>query len=99
MIYAELIHFYLFKFHRIGGVAAGLLLLILGVSGSVMAFSAEIDSLLHPSLFRVAFCAAFLKRSRFICSNTGDSWRCFTLRSGTAIEKATPKAKASITQE
>jgi uncharacterized iron-regulated membrane protein len=48
------IHFYLFKLHRIGGVAAGLFLLILGVSGSVMAFSGEIDSLLHPSLFRVA---------------------------------------------
>jgi uncharacterized iron-regulated membrane protein len=47
------IHFYLFKLHRIGGVAAGLFLLILGVSGSVMAFSEEIDSLLHPSLFRV----------------------------------------------
>ena len=46
-------HFYLFKLHRIGGVAAGLFLLILGVSGSVMAFSGEIDSLLHPSLFRV----------------------------------------------
>jgi uncharacterized iron-regulated membrane protein len=43
----------LFKLHRIGGVAAGLFLLILGVSGSVMAFSGEIDSLLHPSLFRV----------------------------------------------
>jgi uncharacterized iron-regulated membrane protein len=47
------IHFYLFKLHRIGGVAAGLFLLMLGVSGSVMAFSGEIDSLLHPSLFRV----------------------------------------------
>jgi uncharacterized iron-regulated membrane protein len=47
------IHFYLFKLHRIGGVAAGLFLLILGVSGSVMAFSGEIDSLLHPSLLRV----------------------------------------------
>jgi len=46
-------HFYLFKLHRIGGVAAGWFLLILGVSGSVMAFSGEIDSLLHPSLFRV----------------------------------------------
>jgi uncharacterized iron-regulated membrane protein len=46
-------HFYLFKLHRIGGVAAGLFLLILGVSGSVMAFSGEIDRLLHPSLFRV----------------------------------------------
>ena len=47
------VHFYLFKLHRIGGVAAGLLLLILGVSGSVMAFSGEIDSLLHPRLFKV----------------------------------------------
>jgi sulfite reductase (NADPH) flavoprotein alpha-component len=47
------IHFYSFKLHRIGGVAAGLFLLILGVSGSVMAFSGEIDSLLHPSLFRL----------------------------------------------
>ena len=47
------IHFYLFKLHRISGVAAGLFLLILGVSGSVIAFSEETDSLLHPSLFRV----------------------------------------------
>ena len=47
------IHSYLFKLHRIGGLAAGLLLLILGISGSVLAFSGEIDSLLHPSLFRV----------------------------------------------
>jgi uncharacterized iron-regulated membrane protein len=45
--------FYLFRLHRIGGVAAGLLLLILGVSGSVMAFSGEIDCLLHPRLFKV----------------------------------------------
>ena len=43
----------LFKLHRIGGVVAGLFLLILGVSGSVMAFQEEIDSLLHPGLFRV----------------------------------------------
>ena len=47
------IHSYLFQLHRIGGIAAGLFLLILGVSGCVMAFSGEIDSLLHPSLFRV----------------------------------------------
>jgi uncharacterized iron-regulated membrane protein len=47
------IHFYVFKLHRIGGLVAGLFLLILGVSGAVMAFSGEIDSLLHPSLFRV----------------------------------------------
>ena len=47
------VHFYLFKLHRVGGVAAALLLLILGVSGSVMAFSGEIDCLLHPSLFKV----------------------------------------------
>jgi uncharacterized iron-regulated membrane protein len=46
-------HFYLFKLHRIGGLITGFFLLILGVSGSVMAFSGEIDSLLHPSLFRV----------------------------------------------
>jgi uncharacterized iron-regulated membrane protein len=48
------LHFYLFKLHRIGGVAASLFLLILGVSGSVLAFSGEIDRLLHPSLFKVA---------------------------------------------
>jgi len=47
------VHFYLFNLHRMGGLVAGLFLLILGVSGSVMAFSGEIDSLLHPSLFRV----------------------------------------------
>lgn len=48
------IHSYLFRFHLIGGVAAGLFLLILGVSGSVMAFSGEIDTMAHPSLFRIA---------------------------------------------
>src|ERR1700760_483429 len=47
------VHFYLFKLHRIGGVVAGLFLLLLGISGSVMAFSGEIDCALHPSLFKV----------------------------------------------
>ena len=47
------VHFYLFNLHRICGLVASLFLLILGVSGTVMAFSGEIDSLLHPNLFRV----------------------------------------------
>ena len=43
----------LFNLHLIGGLAAGLLLLILGVSGAVLAFSDEIDAFLQPSVFKV----------------------------------------------
>lgn len=43
----------LFKLHLAGGLGAGLLLLILGVSGAVLAFSDEIDAFLHPSVFKV----------------------------------------------
>lgn len=43
----------LFKLHLIGGLVAGLFLLILGVSGSVLAFSDEIDAFLQPSIFKV----------------------------------------------
>ena len=44
----------LFNLHLVGGLAAGLFLLILGVSGAVLAFSDEIDAFLHPSVFKVA---------------------------------------------
>lgn len=43
----------MFNLHLIGGLVSGVLLLILGITGSVLAFSGEIDSLLHPSFFRV----------------------------------------------
>ena len=43
----------LFKLHLIGGLVAGLFLLILGVSGAVLAFSNEIDAFLQPSVFKV----------------------------------------------
>jgi uncharacterized iron-regulated membrane protein len=43
----------LFKIHLIGGLTAGALFLILGVTGSIMAFEPEIDGWLHPSLFHV----------------------------------------------
>ncbi len=44
----------LFNLHLIGGLVAGLFLLILGVSGTVLAFSDEIDAFLQPSVFKVA---------------------------------------------
>lgn len=44
----------LLSIHRIGGLVAGLLLLILAATGCVMAFESEIDGLLHPSLFKVS---------------------------------------------
>jgi uncharacterized iron-regulated membrane protein len=43
----------LLKVHRIGGLVAALPLLVLAVTGCVMAFEARIDAFLHPSLFRV----------------------------------------------
>ena len=43
----------LFNLHLIGGLVAGLFLLILGVSGAVLAFSDEIDAFLQPSVFEV----------------------------------------------
>ncbi len=44
----------LFNLHLAGGLVAGLFLLILGVSGAVLAFSDEIDAFLQPSVFKVA---------------------------------------------
>lgn len=44
----------LFKLHLAGGLGAGLFLLILGVSGAVLAYSDQIDAFLHPSIFKVA---------------------------------------------
>lgn len=43
----------LFKLHLAGGLGAGLFLLISGVSGTVLAFSDEIDAFLRPSVFKV----------------------------------------------
>jgi uncharacterized iron-regulated membrane protein len=43
----------LLKVHRVGGLVAALPLLVLAVTGCVMAFESQIDALLHPSLFRV----------------------------------------------
>ena len=43
----------LFNLHLIGGLVAGLFLLISGVSGTVLAFSDEIDAFLQPSIFKV----------------------------------------------
>jgi uncharacterized iron-regulated membrane protein len=43
----------LFNLHLIGGLVAGLFLLILGVSGTVLAFSDEIDAFFRPSIFKV----------------------------------------------
>ena len=44
----------LFNLHLAGGLVAGLFLLISGVSGTVLAFSDEIDAFLQPSVFKVA---------------------------------------------
>ena len=43
----------LFNLHLFGGLVAGLFLLILGVSGAVLAFSDEIGAFLQPSVFKV----------------------------------------------
>jgi uncharacterized iron-regulated membrane protein len=82
------VHFYLFKLHRIGGVAAGLFLLILGVSGSVMAFSGEIDSLLHPSLFRVVSQGQPLPLSQLASSAAS------VLHAGESIDTCLPSTRA-----
>ncbi len=42
-----------FNLHSVVGLVAGLFLLILGVSGAVLAFSDEIDAFLQPSVFKV----------------------------------------------
>ena len=82
------VHFYCFKLHRIGGVAAGLLLLILGVTGSVMAFSGEIDCLLHPSLFKVVPDGQPLSLSQLASSAAS------VLHAGESIEICLPSTKA-----
>ena len=83
-------HFYLFKFHRIGGVAAGLLLLILGVSGSVMAFSGEIDCLLHPRLFKVVPEGQPLSLSQLASSAAS------VLHAGESIDTCLPSTRADV---
>jgi uncharacterized iron-regulated membrane protein len=82
------IHFSLLKLHRIGGVAAGLLLLILGVSGSVMAFSGEIDRLLHPSLFKVVPEGQPLSLSQLASSAAS------VLHAGESIDTCLPSTRA-----
>ena len=84
------IHFYLFKLHRIGGVAAGLLLLILGVSGSVMAFSGEIDRLLHPSLFKVVPEGQPVSLSQLAISAAS------VLLAGESIDTCLPSTRADV---
>jgi uncharacterized iron-regulated membrane protein len=44
----------LFKLHFIGALTGALFVVILGATGSVMAFEEELDHLTHPQLFRVA---------------------------------------------
>src|ERR1700704_5781595 len=44
----------LFILHRYAGLAAGAFILILGVTGSIMAFEDQLDHLFHPHLFRVS---------------------------------------------
>jgi uncharacterized iron-regulated membrane protein len=44
----------LFQLHLIGAAIAGLFIVILGLTGSIMAFEDELDHLTHPRLFRVA---------------------------------------------
>lgn len=41
------------KLHFFGGLVAAVFLLLLGATGSIMAFESDIDQLLHPSLFHV----------------------------------------------
>ena len=82
------VHFYLFKLHRVGGVAAALLLLILGVSGSVMAFSGEIDCLLHPSLFKVVPEGQPLSLSQLASSGAS------VLHAGESIGTCVPSTRA-----
>lgn len=41
------------KIHLFGGLLAAVFLLLLGATGSIMAFESDIDQLLHPSLFHV----------------------------------------------
>jgi uncharacterized iron-regulated membrane protein len=82
------VHFYLLKLHRIGGLAAGFLLLILGVSGSIMAFSGEIDCLLHPSLFKVVPEGQLLSLSQLASSAAS------VLHAGESIDTCLPSTRA-----
>src|SRR6188768_3097132 len=43
----------LFNLHMIAGLAAAVFLVVLGLTGSIMAFEEEIDRATHPHLFRV----------------------------------------------
>jgi len=43
----------LFQLHLVAAVAAGVFIVVLGLTGSVMAFEDELDHLTHPRLFRV----------------------------------------------
>src|SRR3982751_6223982 len=43
----------LFNLHMIGGLAAGVFVIVLGLTGSIMAFEEEIDHATHPHLFYV----------------------------------------------
>src|SRR4051812_31915948 len=43
----------LFTLHMIAGLAAALFIVVLGLTGSIMAFEDEIDHVTHPRLFYV----------------------------------------------
>src|SRR5581483_1975475 len=43
----------LFNLHLYGALIAGLFVVVIGVTGSIMAFEPELDRLTNPSLFRV----------------------------------------------
>jgi len=53
MVRASRLYSLLLNLHLVGGLVAGLFLLILSITGSALAFSDDIDRLLHPSLFKV----------------------------------------------
>jgi uncharacterized iron-regulated membrane protein len=44
----------LFQLHLLGAAVGGLFIVILGLTGSIMAFEEELDHLTHPRLFRVS---------------------------------------------
>ena len=51
--YYDLMRKVFFKLHLFGATVAGLFIVILGLTGAVMAFDEELDHLTHPRLFHV----------------------------------------------
>lgn len=58
----------LFTLHLVVGVSAGLLLSLLGLTGSLLVFRHEIDSLLEPRLLTVAPCSAPASLDRIVAA-------------------------------